>query len=271
MFRWIKYVPVRTATRSFAINAYKALGLPRRRRACHLHLDQGARPTARRVISWLEQLKPFLPPINGLTGLEIGPGDNMGVAECALANGAARMVCAEQLATVRDSAEMRALIAERYGAYTTRPELVTMPFELIEGSFDFIYSVDVLEHVSDVSMAIRQMARLMKPGATSVHSVDFAGHNAYVGTGIDFLTCPDWIWSLLHSHLETTNRIRFGELLRAVENAGLELVSAIPTESVEDARVEALRPEMLKRYRDLPTAELKVLQGIVVFRKPHNS
>jgi len=268
MLGYLKHIPFRLAVKSMAINTAKGLGISRRQRACLTHLSKSVEFAEHIATGSYEIVRQCLPNLTGLTGLEIGPGDNLGVAECFLANGAVHMICVEQFATVKDSPELRELIAARYGPYTGTPELISDAFENVSRQVDFIYSIDVLEHVADVPAAIRHMANLLKPGGIAVHSVDFAGHNAYLETGIDFLTCPDWMWNLFHSHLETTNRIRYDDLRNAIKDAGLELVSAVPTISVDDARVELLRKDMLPRYRNRATEDLKVLQATIAFRKP---
>jgi len=61
-------------------------------------------------------------------------------------------------------------IAERLG---TKPTFVfgdvTRRTELPAGSFDVIYSVSVLEHVSDIAAAFKEFHRLLRPGGLMVH------------------------------------------------------------------------------------------------------
>lgn len=268
MSNWIGLIPPRRAMISLGINVSKALGVSRKQRACHAHLRNGAEFATRNAIESFELIQQYLPDLAGLAGLEIGPGDNLGVAECCLANGAAHMVCVEQFATVHESHAMHELISDRYGPHLSRPELISTPFESVACSVDFIYSIDVLEHVASVPAAICHMKNLLKPGGIAVHSVDFAGHNTFAGTGIDFLSCPDWVWSLLHSKLQTTNRIRYGELINAILSESLELVSAVPIKTVGKAEVELLRSKMLPRYRSMSTEDLSVLQAVIAFKKP---
>jgi hypothetical protein len=81
------------------------------------------------------------------------------------------------------------------------------------------------------------------------------------------LTCPDWAWNLMHSHLVTTNRIRFGELIEAGRAAGLRLVHSVATGVADESYVERLKPRMLPRYASLPIEDLRVLQATVAFVK----
>jgi SAM-dependent methyltransferase len=62
-------------------------------------------------------------------------------------------------------------VADRLGA---RPTFmfgdITRRTELAEGSFDIVYSVSVLEHLSDVSAAFAECYRLLKPGGLMIHT-----------------------------------------------------------------------------------------------------
>lgn len=62
-------------------------------------------------------------------------------------------------------------IAERLG---TKPNFVfgdvTKRTSLPDGSFDVVYSVSVLEHISDVAAAFQEFRRLLKPGGLMIHS-----------------------------------------------------------------------------------------------------
>ena len=62
-------------------------------------------------------------------------------------------------------------IAERLG---TKPTFVfgdvTKQTSLPDGSFDIVYSVSVLEHISDVSAAFAEFRRMLRPGGLMIHS-----------------------------------------------------------------------------------------------------
>ncbi len=267
MNTWLEYLPIRNAAISLCINGLKAVGISRSKRACHRDSDETASYTKRKTIYHFELIRQYLPDLTGRIGLEIGPGSNLGVAECCLANGAAEMLCAEQYATVQPNIGLHAEIAKKYGTCWTAPKLVTKPFEEIDTLVDFIYSIDVLEHVKDVRLAIEHMAKILKPGGMCVHTVDFAGHNAYANTGVDFLTCPDWMWSVLHGNLETTNRIRVSELKSAIQASGMQLVRIVAAKTANLERIRKLRPLLNERFVHEPDSDLCVLQGIFVFRK----
>lgn len=266
-------IPPQKAVISLLLNSAKKVGISRPIRASHSHISElGIEGATRLSIEMYRTLASHIGDVGGKVGLEIGPGDNLGLAECFLAAGASRLVCVEQFATVHQSDELRQRIrAELGGNGSAYPELVVLPFETLFGSekFDFIYSVDVLEHVSDPAAAAKCIAGMLNPGGVSVHSVDFAGHNAYSRTRLDFLTCPDWVWWCLHSSLETTNRVRLGELIRAFETGNLKLESVTPLIETSNQYVETLRPFLNARFADLPTSDLRVLQAIIKCKQPN--
>jgi SAM-dependent methyltransferase len=61
-------------------------------------------------------------------------------------------------------------VAERLGV---RPTFVfgdvTQRTQLADGAFDIVYSVSVLEHISDLAAAFRELRRLLRPGGLMVH------------------------------------------------------------------------------------------------------
>jgi len=61
-------------------------------------------------------------------------------------------------------------IAERLGA---KPTFVfgdvTQRTELADGAFDIVYSVSVLEHISDLTAAFNELRRLLRPGGLMIH------------------------------------------------------------------------------------------------------
>jgi len=242
------------------LNASKIVGLNRRQRGCHFHLSNAA-------IASYGVIAAHLGDIGGRVGLEIGPGDNLGVAECFIANGAERVICVEQFPTVQRNEPMRRLIHEHFGTSSQKtPELILGKFEEVFEEVDFIYSIDVIEHVEDVRVTMRHIARLLRSRGRSVHSVDFSGHNVFAGTGIDFLTCPDWAWNVMHSRLVTSNRVRLSEVLQAANDAGLSVEGVIPTRVVPKDRVEELRPMMNPRFVKLAAEDLCVLEAILSLR-----
>ena len=134
---------------------------------------------------------------------------------------------------------------------------------------DFAYSNDVLEHVSDVLATMQAVFALLRPGGRFVSSIDLRGHNAFNNPArpLDFLTCPDWLWRLMFSHMVTTNRFRAHAFMEAASSAGFRLVSTKALALATPDYLESIRPHMLPRFRGLPDSDLAILQLLLVLER----
>lgn len=169
--------------------------------------------------------------IEGARLLELGPGDNLGLALRFLAAGARQVVTLDKFAVRRDRDAERAIYRELVDRLDPRerercagvlrdngkvafdPERLSaragIAIEdadrtLEPGSFDLILSVAVLEHLYDSDSAFAAMDRLLRPGGLMLHQIDFRDHNMFTAGGrhpLEFLTVNDrlWRWMTLHS------------------------------------------------------------------------
>jgi len=226
----------------------------------------------RHISSSYERIAPMIGSVQGKSGLEIGPGDNLGVADCFLANGAKSMFAVEQFATVQWSEEIRQRVYAKYGAEpAVKPELLVCEFENSPvRNLDFIYSVDVMEHVLDLRKIFRQAYISLKPGGMFVNAIDFSGHNAFnlEAAPLNFLICKDWLYHLMHSHIVTSNRCRPGQVVDALGKEGFVVKSVFSTRQADEEYVRQSRPRMLPRFRSIPESELAILEAIIVAQKP---
>lgn len=162
--------------------------------------------------------------LEGASVLELGPGDNLGVALRFLAGGAERVVSTDRFIPYRDPAAERrvyeALISELEPSEASRVRSVLerggvdwsgVPFTFLQetpiedaplalgGSrFDLIVSRAVLEHVHDLDGAFAAMDQLLEPGGTIIHEVDLNDHGMFTGGGqspLTFLTIGDRAYS----------------------------------------------------------------------------
>jgi ubiquinone/menaquinone biosynthesis C-methylase UbiE len=101
------------------------------------------------------------------------------------------------------SATACSLATERTGATIVQGSITALPFS--DDSFDIVLSADVISQVEDGNQAIREFARVLKPGGIVVINVA-----AY-----------QWMWSYHDTTCETKHRFRRSELLRLLEGAGL--------------------------------------------------
>ena len=172
----------------------------------------------------------------GASVLELGPGDNLGVALRLIGAGAERVTTLDRFITWRDPEQQRrihrALIAslppqqaERAGAALSEtselgvdPSRIRVlqgvaaedaPSSLGEAGFDLIVSRAVLEHVNDLSGAFSAMDRMLAPGGAMAHKVDLRDHGLFTHGGhnpLTFLTVGDRVYRLMGEHSGLPNR-----------------------------------------------------------------
>lgn len=203
-------------------------------------------------------LSPYLGPVHGQTGLEVGPGDNLSVCVHCIERGATRMYAVEQYAGMRStSSKLQLILGKIEDTRLAEP-------------VDFAYSNDVFEHVLDVPGAMRAIYAALKPGGRFVNSIDLRGHNAFgtEGRPLDFLTCPDWLYDLMGSHIVTSNRLRAQDFERAARSVGFEIEVSRALAVADATYLREARLQMLPRYRSLGEKELETLQLLLVLRKP---
>ena len=171
--------------------------------------------------------------------LEIGPGDNIGVALKFLMAGAQQVVCLDKLYSKRDDKqqykiylEMRKHFDDRerhiYDSIISLNGDITINAEKLKyvhgagieeadkilepGSFDLIVSRAVLEHLHDPDAAFSVMNRLLKSGGCMIHKIDFSDHGLFSDKGfhpLTYLTIPDPIYKLMTYDSGKPNRRLF--------------------------------------------------------------
>lgn len=180
-------------------------------------------------------LKPW--ELEGKRVLEIGPGDNFGVALRFLACGASQVVCLDRFIAKRDKAQerqiyctLREALAEDerhwfdtavrleeglhfntekltaiYGIEIERADQILAP-----ESFDFIISRAVLMEIANPDRAFEVMDKLLRPGGFSLHKVaplkDYQMFRQYGYHPLEFLTIPDFLYRHMVSGSGKPNR-----------------------------------------------------------------
>ena len=168
--------------------------------------------------------------------LEVGPGDNFGVALKFLADGAAKVVSLDKFYSERNeeqqariyrelrkelSPEQAAVFDESikldgqlelnknrieyiYGHGIEEADQILEP-----GSFYFIVSRAVLHNVYDIDRGFDAMDRLLAPGGYMAHKIDFSDENMFSSRGmhpLTFLTIPESIYRLMARDSGKPNR-----------------------------------------------------------------
>jgi SAM-dependent methyltransferase len=189
--------------------------------------------------------------LEGKRVLEIGPGDNLGVALRFAALGA-DVVAIDRFHTWRDPAQqarihlavrdrMTADQSRRLGSLLSEDgelDLATDRLGLIEGvpiedaparlggqRFDLIVSRAVLEHVLDLDGAFAAMDQLLRSGGLLSHKVDIRDHGLFTDGGqhpLTFLTVSDRTYTLMGAEAGLPNRQLMGDYRRRLDALGYE-------------------------------------------------
>ncbi len=190
--------------------------------------------------------------LSGARVLELGPGDNLGVALRMLARGADRVVGTDRFLPIRDPAQEREIysaliarlppaerrrvapVAERGSAAFEEVGLALLEETPIEeapailgaAEFDLIVSRAVLEHVHDLERAFEAMDQLLAGGGLMIHKVDLRDHGLFTDGGhnaLTFLTLSDRVYRWMgEESAGLPNRVPIGWYIDEMKGRGYE-------------------------------------------------
>lgn len=211
--------------------------------------------------------------------LEIGPGDNLGVALTLVGLGAESVTCIDGFKPQCSPERNEAVYAEVLNTMTSvqrdRAEWGRIrahydcPIERGIGSaeFDIIISRAVLEHVKDLPTAWRRMTQGLRRDGEMWHEVDFRCHNILGEVHpLYFLTVPQLVWKLISSPDPTLNRARPSAYRKLAEESFAE--SAVTTVSRHKCSVATIRKSLLPQFRECSDDELLIASAFVNARHP---
>jgi SAM-dependent methyltransferase len=214
------------------------------------------------------------------TVLEIGPGDNVGVALRFLAAGAKRVVCIDKFVHYQESpVHQRLYRALREGlppedrarfdqviSLDNGVKLDTKRLEWVygkgiedtdslfkPGSFDVIVSAAVLEELYDIDLAFSKMDRLLAPGGYTIHKIDMRDYEMFHKHGfhrLEFLTVPDPIYR----HMSQAS----GQPNRRLVNYYRDKMTELHYDSTIFIAMAATGDE----FKELPEYKTKLTKGV---------
>lgn len=203
--------------------------------------------------------------------LELGPGDNLGVALKFLAAGAASVVCLDRFYSKRNvehEKEIYQALRNRLSsdeqirfdqAISLSDEIQFNPerMQIIHGgsletfadklaqdyeAFHLILSCAVLEEIYDPDPTFAAMARLLAPGGCLVHKIDLSDYGMFRNQGmhpLTFLTISEAVYKRMASDSGLPNRKRLGYYVEKMKEFGYRanffVTSVLPIGRLEPA------------------------------------
>ena len=171
----------------------------------------------RRVQTQIAFFKRAVGSFAGKVVAEIGPGDAIPLASYVLDEGAIRYIAIDRF--------MGAFVEERPGIQIHRVSIE----EGANVKADIIVSYNVLEHLSDLRTAFRNMERILNPRGVMAHRIDYGPHDVWTQHPDKFFfrTFPGWLWRIMGSNRGYPNRVRHTEVMRLLEEAGFKTTATV--------------------------------------------
>ena len=197
--------------------------------------------------------------LRGMRILEVGPGDNFGVALKFLAAGAAKVVSLDKFYSERNVEQQTRIYQELRKQLSPDEarvfdECIKLDGEIVlneerlqyiyghgveeadqilePGSFDFIVSRAVLHNVYDIDRGFESMDRLLAPGGHMSHKIDLSDENMFSSRGmhpLTFLTIPERIYYLMASDSGKPNRKLISDYREQLQKRGYDTKILITT------------------------------------------
>lgn len=136
---------------------------------------------------------------------------------------------------------------------------------LADGSVDFIYSTNTLEHVppQEIMAILKESRRLLAPGGALSFKIDYADHYSYADKSIsayNFLRYSPGAWRVFNPPLHYQSRLRHADYAALFMASGFQVLS---DEVILPPRAEAqlMAQPLAARNLDRPWEELLPTSG----------
>lgn len=139
--------------------------------------------------------------------------------------------------------------------------------------FDIVLLRDVIEHLDDAQIALRNIQRLLKPGGVVVvtfppYTSPFGGHQQLLGTKVGAIPFVHLLpWSIFSSIITQGEEVNQEELVRLhrirLSASDVRRAATAANLRVVDERLFALRPVFRWKYQlPIPSLEVSALRAV---------
>ncbi len=230
--------------------------------------------------------------LSGKSVLEIGPGDNLGVALRLIASGAAKVACIDRIYPSRNERQQHGIYTalrdrlgpgerERFDSavilkdgkarfcgdrikYIYGVDIKDADKAVKGESFDVIISRAALEHVYDIDSAIDAMDKYLKKGGYHIHKVDLRDHGMFTRDGYNpffFLTIPAYTWALMTKHCGKPNRKRADYFEEKFKGLGYDYNARITNLMTREGEIVPHK-KLIARGIDYDGGDLRTIEEI---------
>jgi SAM-dependent methyltransferase len=141
--------------------------------------------------------------------------------------------------------------------------------EFQENTFDLVFSMDVLEHVTRdlVPYEIASIYRILKPAGISAHQIGIDDHLSHYAPGMpskNYLRYADEVWKIFfESKLQYFNRVQLSEFKSLFNQKHFKIILC------DDKKDELLLSQLIidKHYQCFDDDTLKTVRGYIVHYK----
>jgi SAM-dependent methyltransferase len=247
--------------------------------------------------SYCDAIPGGAPALRGRAVLELGPGNNLAASLCLAALGAKAYAADRFSVRWHDDYHPKLYRAVRDALLLRYPTASPVPFDLClefkghpsaavwqlpcpaesltllgDASIDITLSCAVMEHLFDVNLAARELARITREGGYAIHQVDFRDHRDF-SRPLEYLLLSQEEFRKIFDkfHGECGNRVRPDELAASIDEAGFHVekvhVDSQATPEYLAEFVPRLRAASDSEYRDWPEEKLRAIGTKVVARR----
>jgi SAM-dependent methyltransferase len=228
--------------------------------------------------------------LEGKRVLEIGFGDNVGVALKFLSDGAAEVVCVDKFYSTRDLENERQIYLrqrerlqpaqrDRFDQIVSLEDKIRIDEQRLRcvygcelpelatregvGSFDLIVSRAVIEEIYDPRPLFVAADNLLRPGGISIHKIDLSDYKMFSDAGMNpltFLTIPEWLYKKMASSSGLPNRKLISYYRDLMRELGYD--TTVFTSNIIGLGDLYTYKEQIRLHQDYSERELKFVKDI---------